>query len=275
MNLAPTAREIERWSPSTWEHIAGNSDIVRTLRAFARNSPSNLLVTGPWRSGKTRTIKHGIKSILCVHRSDDLEPCGKCQSCRAVDSPLESHTGLFSALDGSNFNFVQVDCQSVSADTLKSLHQEVRWDNVNTIVYLDEISALGRRGLDTLLLKPIDEWPCIWMASAKSVATKSWTGKRSKVEGLSEEVRNRFAIKLGTAVPGPAELSTWIKRRCQEWQVLIENEKETIALLIKRACNLIGHVKQPIVAAASHGTSLETRILKLNDVRSFSFEALD
>lgn len=276
MSDAPSPRDIELWSPSKWEHVAGNRDFKRKLQEFAENGPSNLLVTGPWRSGKTRTINLGIKSILCDSRSANLDPCGTCPACRSVDSPLDSHTGLFTALVGSKYPFVQVDCENVSADTLKSLHKHIQWDDERLLVYLDEVGALGRRGLDTLLLKPIDEWPCIWFASAKSVASKSWLGKtRSKTEGLHEPVRARFANKLGTAVPGEVELSAWIKRRAQEWQVSIENEAETIPLLMKRTSHLIGLIKQPFVVVASRGDSLRTRILTLKDVQSFRFDAMD
>ena len=275
MSEAPSPRDIETWSPAKWDHIAGNSELVQTLRNFAQNSPSNLLVTGPWRSGKTRTIKLGIKAMLCENRSQDLNPCGVCPSCRAVDTPLGEHTGLFKELAGSKYSFVQIDCENVSPETLKTLPDHIQWDDERLIVYLDEVSALGRRNLDRLMLKPIDEWSCVWIASAKSVVERGLLGKRTKVAGLSEDVRGRFSKKSGTAVPSNDELAPWIKKRCQEWVISIENEAETIPLLMKRAHNLIGYVKQPIVIAASRGSTLVTRVLRLSDVRSFNFEALD
>lgn len=100
MSKPPIARDIERWSPKHWDEIVGNSELVDTLRDFAQFGPCNLLVTGPKRTGKTRTIKHGIKTLLCGHRSGNLEPCGDCEACKQVESPLGSLTGIFAAVAG-------------------------------------------------------------------------------------------------------------------------------------------------------------------------------
>ncbi|REJ67329.1 MAG: hypothetical protein DWQ31_11730 [Planctomycetota bacterium] len=272
MTPDPASREIERWSPTKWSEIAGNSGLIRVWLDFIRNSPCNTLVTGPRRSGKTRTILHGIKSLLCKLRSDSLDPCGLCRSCQAVDAILDEHTGLFRELAGNDFGFVPVDCQNISAEQLRALRDKAGWDDERCIYYLDEIAALGANGRDKVILKPLDEWPCVWIASAVTVNRRDGRGKKHQKDGLSPDVRSRFAQKVGTTLPTPSELTKWIKDRCreEEWNIHIEQEERTIPLLIKRARYRVGFVKQPIAVAAARG-----RLLTLDLVRDFNFEALE
>jgi len=271
VNKLPTPRDIERWSPRRWDDIAGNHELKATLQNFIRSGPCNLLVTGPKRTGKTRTIKHGIKALACPHRTEDLNPCNKCSLCRDVDCPLDGHLGLFVAATQSNFAFTQMDCEAVSREVLTTLACKMHWQDEGLIVYLDEISALGRRGMDTLLIKPIDEWPCIWFASAVTVLQPTPSRSRERVGGLSEAVRNRFAVKVGSTVPSMPELFDWVRVRCAEWQIEIDDEKRTLPELWERSQFKIGLLKQQFArAAATPG-----RRLTLSEVRAFNYEALD
>lgn len=270
MNKAPTSRDIQRWYPQKWREIAGNSEMVQAWRDFTVHGGCNMLFTGPSRTGKTRTIALGVKSLLCSERNKDLDPCGHCQSCRAVDEARHSHTGLFSAVAGSSYSYVPIDCETVTHDYLMRLTKTFDLEQGRTIVYLDEVAALGKRGLDSVLLKPIDESPSIWIASAITVTRRTKTEGQRRAEGLSGPMRGRFAIKVGTALPTSGELALWITERCRDWEIEVQQEAECIPLLVKRSGHRVGHVLHVLADAAARG-----RILSLDRVRGFNFDAVD
>ena len=77
-----------------------------------------------------------------------------------------------------------------------------------------------KRGLEPLLLKPIDESRVIWLASAikvKRIVTKEKGRKRDDPNVLSLPMQGRFGVKVGTMFPSDAELTQWIKDRCKDW----------------------------------------------------------
>jgi hypothetical protein len=135
------------------------------------------------------------------------------------------------------------------------------------VVYLDEVAALGRRGLEGILLKPIDELPVIWFATAITVKKVDEQGRVKRTAGLSKPMRGRFSVKVGTALPGEEELTEWTRERCHAWQIAIDKE-ETVALLVKRSNRRVGHVIHVLARAAS-----EDRVLSYDLVHRHSFDA--
>jgi len=159
----------------------------------------------------------------------------------------------------------------VTAKELRELSMKWEFDGEKTIIYLDEVADLGKDGRDKILMKPIDEWRCTWFASATKVTKpKDKQGRPRRGEGLSGAVINRFANLLTTTLPKPEQLDGWIRQRCLEWEIEIEQEAATIRRLIERSQCRVGHVKQPIVVAASAG-----RVLTLERVENFNFRPLE
>jgi len=263
-----SAREIERWSPTLWHEIAGNSDLINMFWDFIVNSPCNTLVTGSKRTGKTRTIILGIMALVCVRRVNGVDPCGKCDACRSVASG-DSHMGLHQAIEGNKYCYIRKDCNKWTAQEIRNFREEISFNDVPTIVHLDEVAALGLDGRDELLVTAVDEWDCIWFASATTVKKKKKKGIR-KCKGLTPTLRARFTRKISTNLPTNEELTNWILQRCEEWKITVEQPKNTIPKLIKRSGSRVGHVKQPIVMAATKG-----RLLTLEDVQGFDFDSLD
>ncbi|MGQ9762682.1 MAG: hypothetical protein ACUVQH_12310 [Thermogutta sp.] len=270
MNNPPTSRDIQRWYPQKWREIAGNSEMIQAWWNFIVHGGCNMLFTGPSRTGKTRTIALGVKSLLCSHKTQVLDPCGHCQSCRAVDEARHSHLGLFSAVAGSSYSYIPIDCQTVTHDYLLKLPETIELEQGRTVIYLDEVAALGRRGLDSVLLKPIDESPSIWIASGITVTRRTKKAGQRKSEGLSAPMRGRFAIKIGTALPGSDELAAWIRERCRDWEIDVEQEVKCIPLLVERSAHRVGHVVHVLADAAARG-----RTLSLDRVKGFNFDAVD
>lgn len=270
MNHPPSPRDIQRWYPERWSEIAGNSRVVRGWYDFLKNGGTNTLLTGPSRTGKTRTTALGIMAVMCPRRTPQQDPCGICSSCQALCNARENLNGLFSLSAGSTGSYFAVDCETVTVDELKELKQNASLEQVTTYIYLDEVAALGRRGLDTHLLKAIDETPAIWIASAIAVRKPGEKSRVTRTPGLSDPMLARFAIKVGTALPREAELTAWIRDRCREWEIAIVKEEQTLPLLIRRSRHRVGMLILVLAVAASRG-----RCLDPDDVEKFDFQAAD
>jgi len=272
MKRQPTPREIQRWYPERWDEVAGNTPVVQVWHDFLKHGGTNMLFTGPSRTGKTRTTSLGIMAAMCPHISPEKNPCGACTTCRDLMNARESLWGIFSISAGSRKSYFSVDCESVTVEELKQLTKDAgrEAESATTLIYLDEVAALGRRGIDTLMLKAIDETPAIWIASAIAVRKRDDRGRVKRTLGLSDPMLARFAIKVGTTLPRETEMATWIKARCREWDIAIEQEALTVPLAIKRSRHRVGMAILVLSVAASRG-----RRLTYDLVAGFDFQAAD
>jgi hypothetical protein len=91
-----------------------------------------------------------------------------------------------------------------------------------------------------------------------------------RTPGLSDPMLARFAVKEGTSLPREPELVDWIKDRCKAWEIAIEQEKQTLPLLVKRSRHRVGLVILVLSVAGSRG-----RRLTLKLVEEFDFQAAD
>jgi len=271
MSSDPSPREIQRWYPSKWSEIVGNSSMVKLWKNFIKNGYCNTIFTGPNRTGKTRTISLGISSLLCTARAPTLDPCGKCSSCKFVGEARSSHHGLFSAISGTEYGFHPIDCENVTAEDLENLRLEGDLEKPTTLVYLDEVSVLRSRRLEGKLLKLIDESKATWIASAISLKKKKGKRKGEWTERLSTEMKGRFAIKMGTSLPHSDDLTQWIEDRCRDWNIHIIESEKTIPEMIKRTQRRVGYVIHMLAYAAT-GSERE---LTYDDVVSFNLDTLD
>ena len=253
-----TPQEILHWNPKKWSDIVGNMEIIQLWMGFLIHGICNACFTGPSRTGKTRAITLGIKALCCTNRTEELNPCGMCWTCKALDGERHCHSGTFVGLTGGVHTFKAINCETVTEKELMDLHLEVDLDNPATILYLDEVAALGRRGLERLILKDSDEPKSTWIASAvkvKPIAKPK--GEPPDREFLSVPMQGRFAVYGGTTVPSEAELTQWIKDRSQDWEIIIEDEELSIPLMIYLSDLRVGLVIHIFSAAASRGRRID------------------
>ena len=271
MSFNPTPSMIQRWFPSKKSEIAGNMAIVSQLWNFIKNGSCNALITGPSRTGKTRTILLWVKAFLCTNRTVDLDSCGKCDTCRMLGEARGAHYALYSRLTGTEFCYHPIDCEKVTADELDELEAEGELHSEKTIVYLDEVAVLRQRRLEGRLLKLIDETEATWIASAISVQRKKGNRKGEWTERLSKEMRSRFPIKIGTSLPHPDDLCQWIDDRCAEWNITIHDPKLTLPLIARRTDQRVGYVIHMLAFAATKSD----RSLGPEEVKAFNLDSTD
>lgn len=271
MTNFPSPGDIQRWFPRKWSEIAGNTAIIQAWKNFIKNGPVNTLITGPSRSGKTRTISLGIRALFCTARTPELDPCGFCPTCKALDEGRTDHHGVFAAITGSEYSFHPIDCEYATSEQLDSLRYDGLLDNNKVIVHLDEVAALKGRRLEGRMLKLIDETRAIWIGSAISLKRVHGKRKGEWTERLSVAMRGRYPIKVGTSHPHPDDLVPWIAARAAEWNITICNPEMTIPEMIQRSQRRVGYLIHMFAAAATR----DNRTISHQDVDGFNLDSVD
>ncbi len=258
MNPQPTPAELQIWFPQKWSEFAGNRQLKETLIGLLENGVCNTLVTGWQRTGKTRMISHFLKALCCPHRNAEHDPCGKCPTCKSVGNARWEHSGAFKE-SPEGYGFVAIDCLTVTRERLNGLTSEVDLESLKTIVYLDEVQALGERNLEGSLLKLMDESPATFIASAIALREPAASGLAL---GLTPPMLDRFHVKAGTWCPDDAELRQWIEDRCRAWAIELEAPGQTLDLVVRRSENVVGRAMTFLVNAAHRGRRLDPRLAK-------------
>ena len=145
-----------RYRPQKFSEIRGQQHIVAALKnAVAKDEVGHAyLFHGPRGTGKTTSARVLAKALNCTNRGDDSEPCGECESCRAIE-------------EGRSFDLHELDAASNNGvEDMRDLLAKVNLGTPGNVkVYiLDEVHMLTR-GAENALLKTLEEPPdhVIWV----------------------------------------------------------------------------------------------------------------
>ena len=139
-----------KWRPRRFDDLVGQEPIVRTLRnAVAQGKTAHAyLLSGPRGTGKTSTGRILAKAVNCASLEDG-DPCGLCESCRAID-------------EGRALDLVEIDAASNRGiDNIRDLRERANYvpGTAMVKVYLiDEVHQLTDAAADALL-KTLEEPP--------------------------------------------------------------------------------------------------------------------
>lgn len=139
-----------RWRPGTFSRITGQDTVVRTLkRAIETGRVAHAyLFAGPRGTGKTSTAKVLAMGLNCTE-GPTPEPCGECESCRAIQN-------------SSSMNVVEMDAASNRGiDEVRELRDSVNLapSGGRVKVYIiDEVHMLTTEAFNALL-KILEEPP--------------------------------------------------------------------------------------------------------------------
>lgn len=137
-----------------------------------------------------------MKAAMCQHRGNAYDPCNQCVSCQSIGEAREDHWGLVSACSGSGGNYFRVDGGRAKASNLDDLLKNALFEEVTTLIVLDEALGLVEQGLERRLLKSIDESPCIWIVVAIKAMAAMKKGRVQGLPGLLPESRLDLAEKI-------------------------------------------------------------------------------
>ena len=140
-----------KYRPDSFETLIGQDNIARTLKnSILRGQLAHAyLFCGPRGVGKTSTARIFAKTINCLHPSENMEPCGECESC-------------VSFAEGRSYCIYELDAASNnSVEDIKTLMEKVQIPPQvgNYSVYIiDEVHMLSQAAFNAFL-KTLEEPP--------------------------------------------------------------------------------------------------------------------
>lgn len=140
-----------KYRPQTLEFLVGQPDVQTTLsNAVKRNRiPPAILLIGPKGTGKTSTARIFAKSINCLSDRPTLNPCGKCESCRSIESSISLDVTEMDAASHGGVDDARELIQRIQIAPVKGAYR---------VVILDEAQMLTREAQNALL-KTFEEPP--------------------------------------------------------------------------------------------------------------------
>ena len=140
-----------KYRPDSFETLIGQDNIAQTLKnSIIRGKLAHAyLFCGPRGVGKTTTARIFAKAINCSNPSEDMEPCGKCESCISFQ---EGRSYCIHELDAASNNGVE---------DIKNLMDQVQIPpqvGKYSVYIIDEVHMLSTAAFNAFL-KTLEEPP--------------------------------------------------------------------------------------------------------------------
>jgi len=142
-----------KWRPQVFDDVTSQEFITKTLKNAVKSGRVShaYLFCGPRGVGKTTVARILAKSLNCLNRKPDGDPCGVCESCKEIQNDNRNHPDVFEIDGASNRNIEDV----------RELKEKVKYGPVRSkykIFIIDEVHMLTGASFNALL-KTLEEPP--------------------------------------------------------------------------------------------------------------------
>ena len=120
--------------------------------------------------------------------------------------------------------------------------------------------------MDERLLKPIEMYPAIWLASSASIE-KEGENDDQKIDKMFQ---NRFSYRIKTQRPNTREMMLWLVARCKQFGIMVEEAEATLPRLVERSNHSPGMALQVLNKAHKKRKPLLT--MKMVEDHIFDFD---
>lgn len=140
-----------RYRPQTFSDMVGQSAAVGVLMESLREGSLGhaYLFSGPRGCGKTSAARLVAKSLDCLNRGEDCEPCGICENCRAIAA-------------GEHLDVIEIDgASNRGIGEIRDLKSHVNLKPLSAaykVYIIDEVHMLTEQAFNALL-KTLEEPP--------------------------------------------------------------------------------------------------------------------
>lgn len=151
INMEQYIVSARKYRPDSFESLIGQDNIVQTLKnSIIRGQLAHAyLFCGPRGVGKTSAARIFAKTINCANPTEEMEPCGKCESCVSFQ---EGRSYCIHELDAASNNGV---------DSIKALIDQVNIPpqiGKYSVYIVDEVHMLSQAAFNAFL-KTLEEPP--------------------------------------------------------------------------------------------------------------------
>ena len=170
-----------KYRPQSFDEVVGQPGMLKILRKSLTNieqMSQASIIYGPYGSGKTTVGRIVARSILCLQRKSNGDPCNTCSSCQMFLAG--THSG-YTEVDGANLTKVEDFRQILEQTEYVPVGSQYR-------VYLIDECHMMSKSAQNLLLKPLEE----------GIENVYWIFCTTDYKKIVETIRSRcidYAIK--------------------------------------------------------------------------------